>query len=197
MPVNWKGRVATRDLSRRSRGDFQPVDAKSTSCSTSSPWPPSPPPHPPARTSPLQPFPGFPRSDLLACGRPSLVGYYAHTEQAPLNLNTYHNATRFVLEVVGGISIAVCRRPRLPLDSRIGPHPNPLPEGEGEDLVRPGRWVTLSSNYWGFTRQPPLIRGVHVQAGPDDRLSGPTRIPAVHPSYSPMHGPDSGLMVLS
>ena len=47
------------------------------------------PPHPPARTSPLQPFPGFPRSDVLACGRPSLVRYYAHTEQVPLNLNTY------------------------------------------------------------------------------------------------------------
>ncbi len=29
------------------------------------------PPHPPARTSPLQPFPGFTRSDVLACGRPS------------------------------------------------------------------------------------------------------------------------------
>ena len=27
MPVNWKGRVAIRDLSRRSRGDFQPIDA--------------------------------------------------------------------------------------------------------------------------------------------------------------------------
>ena len=23
------------------------------------------------------------------CGRPSLVRYYAHTEQVPLNLNTY------------------------------------------------------------------------------------------------------------
>ncbi len=41
----------------------------------------------------------------------------------------------FSVEVVGGVSIAVCRRPRLPLDSRIGPHPNPLPEGEGEDVV--------------------------------------------------------------
>ena len=35
------------------------------------------------------PFPGFPRSDVLACDRPSLVRYYALTEQAPLNLNTY------------------------------------------------------------------------------------------------------------
>ncbi len=43
----------------------------------------------PARTSPLQPFPGFRRSDILACGRSSLVRYYAHTEQIPLNLNTY------------------------------------------------------------------------------------------------------------
>ena len=42
MPVNWIGQVAIRVLSRRSRGDFQPIDAKSTSCSTSSPWPPSP-----------------------------------------------------------------------------------------------------------------------------------------------------------
>ena len=41
------------------------------------------------RTSPLQPFPGFRRSDVLACGRPSLVRYYALTEQVPLNLNTY------------------------------------------------------------------------------------------------------------
>ena len=48
------------------------------------------PPQPPARTSPLQPFPGSPRSDVLACGRPSLVRYYAHTEQVPLDLNTYH-----------------------------------------------------------------------------------------------------------
>ena len=39
--------------------------------------------------SPLQPFPGVPRSDVLACGRPSLVRYYALTEQVPLNLNTY------------------------------------------------------------------------------------------------------------
>ena len=49
------------------------------------------PPHPPARTSPLQPFPGFRRSDILACGRPSLVRYYALTEQVPLNLNTYES----------------------------------------------------------------------------------------------------------
>ena len=42
MPVNWIGQVAIRVLSRRSRGDFQPIHAKSTSCSTSSPWPPSP-----------------------------------------------------------------------------------------------------------------------------------------------------------
>ena len=31
----------------------------------------------------------FPRSDVLACGRPSLVRYYALTEQVPLNLYTY------------------------------------------------------------------------------------------------------------
>ena len=79
MPVNWNGRVAIRDLNRRSRGDFQPIDAKSTS------WLPSPPRHPPARSSPLQPFPGFSRSDVLAGGRPSLVRYYAHTEQVTLN----------------------------------------------------------------------------------------------------------------
>ncbi len=42
------------------------------------------PPHPPARTLPLQPFPGFRRSDVLACGRPSLVRYYPLTEQVPL-----------------------------------------------------------------------------------------------------------------
>ena len=35
------------------------------------------------------PFPGFPRSDILAGGRPSLVRYYALTGQVPLNLNTY------------------------------------------------------------------------------------------------------------
>ena len=50
------------------------------------------PPHPPARTLPLQPFPGFRRSDVLACGRPSLVRYYAHTGQVPLNLNTYQQS---------------------------------------------------------------------------------------------------------
>ena len=44
------------------------------------------PPHPPERASPLQHFPGFRRSDVLACGRPSLVRYCAHTKQAPLNL---------------------------------------------------------------------------------------------------------------
>ena len=37
----------------------------------------------------MQPFPGFRRSDVLACGRPSLVRYYALAEQIPLNLNTY------------------------------------------------------------------------------------------------------------
>ncbi len=47
------------------------------------------PPHPPARTLPLQPFPGFPRSDVLVCGRRSLERYYAHAEQVPLNPNTY------------------------------------------------------------------------------------------------------------
>ena len=59
MPVNWKGRAAMRVLSRQSRA------------------------------KPLQPFPGFPRSDVLVCGRPSLARYYAHTEQVPLGLNTY------------------------------------------------------------------------------------------------------------
>ncbi len=31
----------------------------------------------------------FPRSDVPAGGRPSFGRYYAHTEQVPLNLNTY------------------------------------------------------------------------------------------------------------
>ena len=44
--------------------------------------------------SPLQPFPGFPRSDVLACGGPSLVRHYALTEQVPLNLNTYQSFRR-------------------------------------------------------------------------------------------------------
>ena len=48
------------------------------------------PPHPPARASTLQPSPRYRRSDVLACGRPSLVRYYAHTEQVPLNLNAYY-----------------------------------------------------------------------------------------------------------
>ena len=52
------------------------------------------PPHPPARAKPLQPFPGFPRSGVLVCGRPSLVRYYAHTEQVPLNLNIYESNGR-------------------------------------------------------------------------------------------------------
>ena len=113
MPVNWIGQVAIRVLIRRSRGDFQPIDAPNPRAGRPHPlalrslrpgplllapfsWPGEggsllwgTPPHPPARTSPLQPFPGFPRSDVLACGRPSLVRYYAHTEQVPLNLNTY------------------------------------------------------------------------------------------------------------
>ena len=62
------------------------------------------PPHSPARTSPLQPFPGFTRSGVLACGRPSLVRYYAHTEQVHLNLNTYpaHSAERRESTTVAG-----------------------------------------------------------------------------------------------
>ncbi len=40
----------------------------------------------------LATLPGFPRSDVLACGRRSLVRYYAHTEQVSLNLNTYVGA---------------------------------------------------------------------------------------------------------
>ena len=40
MPLNWKGRDAIRALNRQSRGDFQPIDAKSTSWSTSSPTSP-------------------------------------------------------------------------------------------------------------------------------------------------------------
>ena len=111
MPVNWIGQVAIRVLSRRSRGDFQPIDA---------PNPRAGRPHPLALRS-LRPGPlllarrrgifvvgdtptspgirlrrialatlsWFSRSDVLACGRPSLVRYYAHTEQVPLNLNTY------------------------------------------------------------------------------------------------------------
>ena len=31
MLVNWKGRIAILDLGRRARGDFQPIDVKSTS----------------------------------------------------------------------------------------------------------------------------------------------------------------------
>ena len=101
MQVNWKGRVAIWGLGRRSSGDFQRIDVNSTSWSTSSPfsWPGGgghllwgTPPHPPSRASALQPFPGFRRSGILACGRPSLVRYYAHTEQVPLNLNTYPGA---------------------------------------------------------------------------------------------------------
>ena len=41
---------------------------------------------------PCNPFPGFRRSDILACGRPSLVRYYPHTEQVSLDLNTYPGA---------------------------------------------------------------------------------------------------------
>ena len=97
-PVNWNGRVAIRDLSRRSRGDFQlhelvdliplaPFSWRGEGGSLL--W--GTPPHPTARASPLQPFPGFPRSDILACGRPSSVRSYAHTEQVPLNLNSYES----------------------------------------------------------------------------------------------------------
>ena len=108
MPVNWKGRVAIRVLGRQSRGDFQfyrceiheLVDLIPSPCVVFDlapfSWPGEgrsllwgTPPHRPSRTSPLQPFPGFPRSDVLAGGRRSLVRYYAHAEQVPLNLNTY------------------------------------------------------------------------------------------------------------
>ena len=46
----------------------------------------------------------LPRSDVLACGRPSLVRYYVHTEQVPLILNTYrevHPGTNPVQRIVG------------------------------------------------------------------------------------------------
>ena len=101
MPVNWIGRVAIRDLSRRSSGDFQPIDAKSTSCSTSSPWPPSPGqekgdlcceghPHIPRQgLRPCNPFLAFPDQTSSPVVDSSLARYYAHTEQVPLNLNTY------------------------------------------------------------------------------------------------------------
>ena len=39
MPLNWTGRVAIGDLSWRPLGDFEPIDVKSTSWSTSSPGP--------------------------------------------------------------------------------------------------------------------------------------------------------------
>ena len=92
MPVNWNGRDAIRDLSLRSRGDFQLHELLDLI------------PLLLVRRrgifvvgTPLQPFPGFPRSDVLACGRPSLVRYYAHTEQAPLNLNTYMSSNQLAL----------------------------------------------------------------------------------------------------
>ena len=45
------------------------------------------PPHSPARAKPLQPFPDYLRSGLLACVRLQLANFYADTEQVPLNLN--------------------------------------------------------------------------------------------------------------
>ena len=113
MPVNWKGRVAIRDLSRRSRGDFQLhelVDLIPSPCVVFDlapfSWPGEggsllwgTPPHPTSRASPLQPFPGFRRSDVLACGRPSWVRSYAHTEQVPLNLNSYESVVDLAMLV--------------------------------------------------------------------------------------------------
>ena len=55
----------------------------------------------PIKASPLQPFPGFPRSDVLAFDRPSLARYYAHTEQVPLNLNTYKRRARSLRHFYG------------------------------------------------------------------------------------------------
>ena len=60
------------------------------------------PPHPPSRAKPLQPFPGFPRSDVLVCGRTSLARYCAHTEQVPLSLNTYLDRGRCHQRTCGG-----------------------------------------------------------------------------------------------
>ena len=121
MPVNWKGRVAIRDLSRRSRGDFQPIDAPNPRAARPHPLAlrslrPGPlllarrrgifvvgePPHPPSRAKPLQPFPGFPRSDVLVWGRTSLARYCAHTEQVPLSLNTYLDRGRCHQRTCGG-----------------------------------------------------------------------------------------------
>ena len=125
MPVNWKGRVAIRDLSRRSRGDFQPIDAPNPRAARPHPLAlrslrPGPlllarrrgifvvgePPHPPSRAKPLQPFPGFPRSDVLVWGRTSLARYCAHTEQVPLSLNTSSTEVGAINARAGGVCFA-------------------------------------------------------------------------------------------
>ena len=62
------------------------------------------PPHPPSRTSPLQRFAGFGRSDVLAGGRRSLVRYCVHTKQAPLDLNT--DPTLVAMSAHGAVRIA-------------------------------------------------------------------------------------------
>ena len=64
------------------------------------------PPHPPAKAKPLQPFPDYLRSGLLACGRHQLASFYADTEQVPPNLNALDTtALRFhAHDVVAGVA---------------------------------------------------------------------------------------------
>ncbi len=105
MVVNWKGRVAIWDLSWRCRGEFQPIDVKSTCRSTSSPWPPSigqekgelscgGHPHIPRQGRPCNAFLAFaddtssPVADFHWCDV-TLIG-----SRYPLNLNTYVGASR-------------------------------------------------------------------------------------------------------
>ncbi len=47
----------------------------------------------------MQPLSWVRRSDVLACGRPSWVRSYAHTEQVPVNLNSYESVVDLAMLV--------------------------------------------------------------------------------------------------
>ena len=71
---------------------------------------------------PCNPFPGFRRSDILACGRPSLVRYYAHTEQVSLDLTlTQERGQTHDLRVMGVVIVVHRTGGRHPhtIDARI------------------------------------------------------------------------------
>ena len=105
-----------------------------------------------------QPFPGFSRSDVLARGRPSLVRYYAHTEQVPLNLNTYERLASVLRQQ--GFGVLTARKDRHLRRSEV------LDEGFGEGRPPLINETIVSSDLVHVT----IHRGGHRYLDVVDRL---------------------------